>query len=438
MRPADPLDKLLALQHLGIKFGLDNIRVLCAALGHPEDRFASVIVGGTNGKGSVTAMVAHGLRAAGERTARYTSPHLVDLEERFVIDGHAVTRAHLRDAADRVLSTADALRESGVLAASPTFFEVTTAIAFVLFAEAEVRCAVVEVGLGGRFDATNVLSPIAAAITTVDFDHEQLLGSTVASIAFEKAGIIKAGIPVVVGERKADAVEVIRRTCDERGARFVDAWSGVVAEQLADGVRLQTPRGTYGPVVLALHGEHQIANAVVAVRVLEELRALPEHVAQGFSPAPSRISADAITAALRDVQWPGRLQWVELPRGRRLLLDAAHNPAGASALAAYLGRTMPARIPIVLAVMRDKDAAGIIATLAPHAASFILTRPGTERAADPAELARTVHAVAPEIAVATAAAPSDALEIAFRSGSTVCACGSIFLIGELLAALRPA
>jgi dihydrofolate synthase/folylpolyglutamate synthase len=421
----DSLTRLFALEQLGIKFGLDNIRSLCEGLGNPQNRFPSVIVAGTNGKGSVTAMVEHALRVSGLRTARYTSPHLVRIEERFFIHGSVAPTERVAEAADRVLATAESLRASGTLAASPTFFEATTAIAFLLFAEAPVDVAVLEVGLGGRFDATNIVTPIAAAITTIDLDHQRFLGDTLREIAFEKAGVIKPGISVVVGERKREAVEVIRGVCRERESTCIDAWAGVTVEtsREAAAVTLVTERARYGPVVLGLSGSHQIGNAIVCVRLLEELeRVFPS------------ITVPAVTAGLRDVVWPGRLHSLQLGGGRSLLLDAAHNPAGARTLAAYLGRTSPDGLPIVLAAMHDKDIAGIVAALREHATAFITTRPKTPRAADPHALARLVTEAAPDTPVEVAATPIEAVERAFRHSPSICACGSIFLVGELLAA----
>ena len=195
----DPLQYLLSLEKFGIKFGLANIRTLCAALGEPQTTFRSILIAGTNGKGSVTAMVDRGLRAAGLRVGRYTSPHLVRLEERFAIDGTPVDTATLEDVIEQVRARIDQLLASGALEAPPTFFEVTTAVAFEIFRRARVEFAVLEVGLGGRLDSTNCVEPIAAAITSIAFDHEQYLGHTLAAIAAEKAGVIRRGIPVVIG-----------------------------------------------------------------------------------------------------------------------------------------------------------------------------------------------------------------------------------------------
>ena len=270
------LDRLFALETFGIKLGLENIERLCEALGHPERAFATLHVAGTNGKGSVTAMAHAALLAAGVRAARYISPHLSDLSERFVIGGAPVDSSTLHGVADDVLALAEQLRDRGVLTVPPTFFEVTTAMAFEMFRRAEVEVAVIEVGLGGRFDATNVITPVAGAITTIGMDHQQHLGSTLEAIATEKAGIIKRGMPVVTGDLPPPAMEVVRRVAEERGAQLIEAARDVhVDASMEDGrarVSLRTPSFAYGPVTLALRGAHQIGNAVLAVRLLEVAR----------------------------------------------------------------------------------------------------------------------------------------------------------------------
>ena len=217
------LDRLFALETFGIKLGLDNIGSLCAALGHPERTFTSLHVAGTNGKGSVTAMVHAALRAAGVHSGRYTSPHLAELNERFVIDDGPVETAALESVVEDVLACADRLRSTGVLPVQPTFFEATTAAAFELFRRAGIEVGVIEVGLGGRFDATNVISPIAGAITTIDFDHQQHLGHTLEAIAFEKAGIIKPGMIIVLGSLVRQARDVIAGVARERAATLVES-----------------------------------------------------------------------------------------------------------------------------------------------------------------------------------------------------------------------
>ncbi len=425
----DPFDYLLSLEKFGIKFGLENIRAICHALGDPQQQYRSLIVAGTNGKGSVTAMIDTALRAAGHRVARYTSPHLVRLEERFVIDGAAVSSHELADAVDLVRQKVDELRTRGTLAVQPTFFEVTTAVAFELFRRRRVELAVLEVGLGGRFDATNLVMPIAAAITSIDLDHETFLGQTIAEIASEKAGVVKPRSRVVVGERKPEALAAIERTCRAREAELVRAWEGVDTEvAMVTGqtrVTMRTPIRTYGPLALALPGRHQVANAVVAVRLLEGLRA-----------SGVEVPAAAVESGLRDTAWRGRLERVPLAAHRALLLDAAHNEAGAAALAAYLQECVPERLPLVFGVMRDKHADAMLARLAPAAARFVLTRARTPRAAAPADLAVLARRVAPDVPVEVSDDPWAAVECALAGASLACVAGSIFLVGDVLARLE--
>ncbi len=424
----DPLDSLLALEHLGIKFGLENIRALSDALGNPQRRYRSVIVAGTNGKGSVSAMVDRALTAAGHRSGRYTSPHLIRLEERFALDGRSVAAEVLRRVAAEVLAAAERLRASGELAAEPTFFEVCTAIAFQIFLDAGVQIAVLEVGMGGRFDATNVAEPRAAAITSIDFDHERFLGNTIAQIAFEKAGVIKPGMTVVVGETKREAMDVIEAACRERGATLVTAADGVEsAVTIENGrtlLRIRTPAREYPPMRLALRGRHQVVNALVAIRLLEALPAL------GID-----LPADAVVEGVTTVRWPGRLDLVELPDGREVLFDAAHNPAGARVLANYLMEVFPGALPIVFGAMRDKDAGSMLAVLAPCASQFVFTEPPNPRAATAAALAHLAASVAPSIPVEVEPVPERALRRAWDHGPRVVAAGSIFLVGDLLSRL---
>ncbi len=366
----DPLDWLFALEQFGIKFGLENITVLLQGLNHPERAFTSVHVAGTNGKGSVTAMVDTALLAGGRRSARYTSPHLVDLTERFVIGGRPVDRDTLAMAVGDVRALVERLLTEGTLQVQPTFFEVTTAVAFELFRRAGVEIAVCEVGLGGRLDATNVLQPAVSAITSIGLDHEQYLGHTLREIAIEKAGIIKPGVPVVVGRMPAEALEAIERVARERKAPVVVARAAGVASDRA-------ALGEYAHLMLALPGDHQVSNAVVAVRILETL------ASQGIG-----VSKTAIAKGLTDVVWPGRLDARRLPDGREVLLDAAHNPEGAAALAAFLASRATGRSPLVFGTMRDKDAASMLRALAPEISALIVTRAVLPRSADPVDTGR--------------------------------------------------
>src|SRR5687768_7333749 len=252
----DALQYLLTLEKFGIKFGLANIQTLAAALGHPQNHFKTILIAGTNGKGSVTAMTDCALRASGLKVGRYTSPHLVRLEERFAVDGAPVDTAVLVGLIEEMRRLIDDLIAKGSLESPPTFFEVTTAIAFEMFRRAKIDVAVLEVGLGGRLDSTNVVEPIAAAITSIDFDHEQYLGNTLAAIAAEKAGVIRREIPVVVGPVAKEARDVVVSMCELSGAEFVEADAGArVESRIADGrtsARITTPLRDYGWVPLGL------------------------------------------------------------------------------------------------------------------------------------------------------------------------------------------
>ena len=429
-----PLDWLFGLEQFGIKLGLDNISTILDALGRPERAFRSIHIGGTNGKGSVTAMVDEALRAAGHRCARYTSPHLMDLSERFVIDGRPVSQASMIDAVEHVRATVDALHGNGALGVQPTFFETTTAIAFELFKRAGVEVAVCEVGLGGRLDATNVLQPIACAVASIGFDHQQHLGNTLTDIAAEKAGIVKAATPVVIGRMPAEAREVIAARAQAAGAPAIDAWDGVevvrldifrvradaTVSQVPTRVRLHTPVRDYGEFSLGLPGEHQIDNAVVAVRVAEAIDRVI-----GVPPA-------AVLRGLRDVRWPGRIDTRKLPDGREVLLDAAHNADGATALAAFLTSQSKERRPLVFAAMRDKDSSAMLRALLPAVSELIVTQASTPRSADPAALAELAKQIMPSVPVRVEPRLADALAAAWAHAPRITVAGSIFLLGDAL------
>jgi dihydrofolate synthase/folylpolyglutamate synthase len=405
----DPLTYLQSLEQFGIKFGLDNISAIVAQLGHPERAFRSVHIAGTNGKGSVTAMVDAALRAAGHRSARYTSPHLLDLTERFTIDGRPVERHALAAVASDVRDAVDALRRVGALEVQPTFFEATTAIAFELFRRAGVDVAVLEVGMGGRLDATNVVPPMVTAITSIALDHQQYLGTTLREIAREKAGIIKPGVPVIVGALPGEARTVIDEIARDRDAEVIVA--------MPDDI---------GDMPVGLAGAHQRANAAVARQILRTLdsRGVP-------------VPPPAIAHGLAEPQWPGRLDLRRLPDGREALLDAAHNPAGAAALASYLHgwHSDEPPPPLVFAAMRDKDLVGMVEALLPAVGSMIVTRAATPRAAAPDELAAIAQRLAPAKSITVASTPEEALDAAWRISPRIVVAGSIFLLGDVLKVL---
>ena len=415
MTPATPLGTygpgvafLFSLERFGMKFGLANIARLCEALGHPQRAFRSIVVAGTNGKGSVTAMVDAALGAAGIRRARYTSPHLLRIEERFVIDGREVSAGTLESAARRVQRAAEDLVAAGQLDALPTFFECTTAAAFVLFRDAGVAVAVLEVGLGGRLDATNIVTPIAAAIVSIDFDHQAQLGTTLTSIAAEKAGVIKPGIPVVCGPLPSEAMAVVERVCAEQRARLIRTeGDAALAARVAS-------------LPLALDGAHQRANAAVAVALLETLDA--------DTSLQLRVGPDAVRTGLATATWPGRLERFDLS-GCRIVLDAAHNPAGARALAAYLAETEPDGVTLVFGAMQDKAIDEMLRALAPAARTILCTTAPSPRAAAASDLGRRAAGLGPRVIAVDD--PLAAVEQACASGRTVVVAGSIFLIGPV-------
>lgn len=420
-------DRLLALEQFGVKLGLENIRTLLAALDHPDRAYPSVLIAGTNGKGSVAAIVERALRATGRRTGRYTSPHLVSLTERVALDGAPIADDRFDAIATDVMNVEAACRADGRLRAPATFFEVTTAIALEAFRRANVDIAVLEVGLGGRFDATNAVAPIATAIVSIDIDHTTQLGSTRAAIAAEKAGIAGRGTPMIVGEMASEPLTVIEDACALAGAAVVHAAEGVEVDIVSEapdgraGLRLTTPTRTYGPLRLGLAGAHQVANALVAVRLLEELDA------QGIA-----VETAAVETGLSEPGWRGRLEHVPIAGGRELLLDAAHNAAGARALASYIRERWPDRPALVFACAADKDAGSMLSALAPVVSDIVLTTFAHARSARTADLADAVRAAGFGNAVLVAEPAVAALDDALTRSPQVVVAGSIFLLGDLL------
>ncbi len=391
-----------------MKLGLDGIRSLLALLDHPESAYPVILIGGTNGKGSVAAYLDALLGASGLRSGLYTSPHLVRPHERIRIDGRDIDAPGF----DRALTVVREACERGIregrLATQPSFFEVMTASALWSFAGSRVDGAVLEVGLGGRLDATNATDPVVSSIVTIGLDHTAILGPTPSAIAAEKAGIVRRGRPLISGVSQPEAVSELRRRCEEAGAVYVDARQ----TRLPPGVRL------------ALDGAHQRHNARVAVATY-----------QAFASAIGRpVDPAALRHGLETARWPGRLQLVA--GAPPLLLDGAHNAEAAVALAAHLAVRSGPKPVLLFAAMADKDLAGILGPLAPHVASVVTTTLGLPRAADSTQLA----AAARELGLPSAAEPmvARALEKA-RSlagpGGLVLVAGSLYLVGAVLALL---
>jgi len=312
------------------------------------------------------------------------------------------------------------------MSVQPTFFEVTTAVALDFFAAQGVEVGVIEVGLGGRLDATNIITPSATAITSIAFDHEKYLGQSLSAIAGEKAGIIKPGVPVVVGELPPEAAAVVERVAREREAPAVRAADGVTLERIESApgsmtrIRLRTPARDYGELRIALRGAHQIGNALVAIRLLELLDD------QG-----TRVPKGAVAAGLSQASWPGRLEHRHLSPTCEMILDAAHNPAGAAVLAAYLD-TFGTKAPLVFAAMRDKNTARMFDALLPSVSSLIVTRASNRRSADPEQLATQAASTAPGLPIMVRPSVPDALRTAWALAPRIVVAGSIFLLGDVM------
>jgi len=392
------------------KLGLERVGSLMAALGNPQDAMQIVHIAGTNGKGSTACMIESGLRAAGRRTGLYTSPHLVEPTERIRVDGHPVTREQFVAAFERVHAAAEELIRAGALEMHPTYFETVTAMALVLFRELAVETAVLEVGLGGRLDATNVVRPVLSVITPVDFDHEAWLGKSLEAIAGEKGGILKPSVPAVFARQRPEAAGVLEETA---GALGIDVartagWPAAQVELDARGSRFEAGGMQ---IRCPLAGEHQVENALTAALALRRMG----------------IARDAIERGIAAARWPGRLELVrEAPD---VILDGAHNPAGARALAAYLDRFYAGRaVWLIYGAMRDKAIAEVGGILFPHAAHVVATAPAQARAVRPETVLRMVdHAD-----IRAAATLAEALEMtrAAAPGDLILITGSLFLVGE--------
>ena len=421
---------LLSLGHetLAIKLGLENVGRLLARLGDPHRAFPSVQIAGTNGKGSVAAMLDAVCRAAGLRAGLYTSPHLVNVTERVRLSGRDISPEEFARHATLVRAAAESVhQETGAL---PTFFEQVTAAALSAFRDARVDLAILETGLGGRLDATTAAGASIVAVTPVSFDHQEYLGSTLAEIAAEKAAVIRPGVRAVIGPQGPEAAAVLAARCRECGAEPRTVDEGFAVEDSCGGGRLlaraRTRRRDYGAACLALRGRHQLANAHVAVALAETL------ADEGFPVTPA-----SIVAGLESAEHAGRLELVEA-FDPPVLFDGAHNPAGARALRAYLDEFVRSPLTLVFGAMRDKPLDEIGSILFPAAEHLVLTSPQSPRAATPEELVRAVPVPPTSSTIALAPSVADALRIARAHtppGGLVCVTGSLYLVGEAKAQL---
>ncbi len=396
------------------KLGLDRVLVLLDALGNPHREGEFVHIAGTNGKGSVAAMIESGLRTSGLLTGLYTSPHLAEPTERIRVAGVPIGEDVFTAAFERVHAAAERLIASGALETHPTYFETVTAMAFLVFRDARVRTVVLEVGLGGRLDATNVVTPRLAVITPVDFDHEAFLGKSLEAIAGEKAGILKPGVPAVIAPQRSEARQTLAAAAASLGVEpvWTETWR-VRDLALYPGGSCFRVQGTQEfEVDCPLAGEHQVMNAVTAVAALDALGLQPEAIREG----------------VRRTRWPGRLERVaERPE---IILDGAHNPSGARALAAYINRFFDdRRVWLIYGAMRDKSVEEMAAILFPLADEIIATAPAQARAVRP----ETIRELADHPRLRTADTLDDALAILRREaapGDAVFISGSLFLVAE--------
>jgi dihydrofolate synthase/folylpolyglutamate synthase len=414
---AEAVRRLLALrggEQAGMRPGLERIETLLDAMGHPERRYTLVQVGGTNGKGSVSAMLAAMLKAGGWRTGLYTSPHLVSFRERLRIDGEAISEDGVADGFEAVATLAARLDAS--------MFEAATAMALDHFARERVDIAVLEVGLGGRLDATTVGLPAAAVLTRIDLDHQAVLGATLAEIAAEKAAIIRSGVAITCAQAK-EAGAVLEARAAAVGVPLLVAGRDLhvaVERSTLDGQRISCtgPGWRLSDLDLALLGTFQPENALLAVAAARALD----------------VPDAAVRAGLAVAQWPGRFQVIGT--GPRLILDGAHNPGGARALAASLAAYFPgARPTFVVGIYRDKDVAAILQVLAPLAGRLIVTASSSPRATPPAVLARSAPASGPRPEIAPTVGEALAMALAPPRPPITCVTGSLSLMGETLAHL---
>jgi dihydrofolate synthase / folylpolyglutamate synthase len=395
------IEFLYSLRLFGAKFGLENTLQLAALAGEPQKKLRFIHVAGTNGKGSTCALLESIYRAAGLRVGLFTSPHLVSFRERIQVGRRLIPEAEVV----RLVGQFQPLFREFPAGHHPTFFEAVTVMALNYFAEQQCDLVIWETGLGGRLDATNIVTPLASVITNIAYDHQQWLGDTLAQIAAEKAGIIKPGVPVLTAAAAPGALAVIEQVAQRRQAPLTR-------------VTAVSPR--LPPGALPLPGEHQKLNAALALAVVEAL--------QPQLPVP----AAKIRAGLATVDWPGRLQRIPQPGGREILLDGAHNPAGAEALAAALLQMFPsARRTLVLGALADKDWPAVCRLLAPLAAKILLVPVASERTADVAGLAAVCRSANPAADIFACASLAGALQRA-ETDPLVVVTGSLYLVGEAL------
>ena len=405
--------------HGKVKLGLYRIKELLERLGNPHRDYPVIHITGTNGKGSASRIVQAILTESGKKVGLYTSPHLYTFRERISIDNEMITEEEVVNLFTEINPHAKRMDDKGE-EFSPSFFEFVTAMAFLYFKEKRVDVAVVEVGLGGRYDATNVVNPLVTSITTVDLDHTMTLGNTLRQIAYEKAGIIKENVPVVVGEEKKDPLEVIQKIAEEKNADVFlfnrDFRYSEKALKLNENHFDYFGKNMLNDLVLSLNGKHQLRNASISLKIVEEVENELEEV--------------SVRRGLMNVKNPGRFE-VFKRDGKTIVLDGAHNPAGAKALVESLKIYFPeGRMIGVIGILDDKDRESMMNHFKDVLGKVIITRPKSERAKDMEELIEIAKKYIQEVSFIEE--PLEALERAFEEEEDVIVvAGSLYLIGEI-------
>jgi dihydrofolate synthase/folylpolyglutamate synthase len=451
MTYAEAIQFLYSLRWFGTKLGLSNTFKLAELAGNPHHQLRFIHVAGTNGKGSTCAMLESIFRAAGLRVGLFTSPHLVTFGERIQVNRQLISESDIIRLVEQMLpllergwgpihpSTNPSIHSPPItpVSAHPTFFEVVTVMALRYFAEQKCDLVVWETGLGGRLDATNIVTPLASVITNIQFDHQKWLGETLASIAAEKAGIIKSGVPVVTATDEPEALKVIHETARAQNASLTIIHSdirsspsphpmgrGIKGEGDNDMPRSDAHEMLLNEINLPLMGTHQRLNANLAIATVHALASLIP------------VTNQSIRTGLSHVNWPGRLQLITRPSGQKILLDGAHNIAGAQTLADSLSEYFPGVKPtLILGILQDKDWEAICHILAPLASGILLAPVPSERTANPAELAATCQRANPAISVQ----PYPSLRAALSGTSSdpfILITGSLYLVGEALELLQ--
>lgn len=417
------LKYLEKIQNLGIKFGLDNVRTLLASFDNPHDKYASLVVAGTNGKGSVCAMLTEILTLHGLRVGLFTSPHLVRVEERIRIGRTLISSRSFCRILTSLKEKIEELIDRKKLLSPPTYFELLTCLALVYFEKQKVDMAILEVGMGGRFDATNVVNPVLSVITTISKEHQKFLGESLSQIAFEKAGIIKPDVHVICGVEVREAYETIKKRAEELGTPFLGVFDRKGAFRVQKTRRgcsfvYQTENSEYrfSP---SLPGEHQGRNAAMAIEAAEQL-----------SKNWKGLEKNKIVEGIEKTRWEGRLEVIS--RNPLVVLDGAHNEEGAQALRKYVEDFLPSPLILVFAIMRDKEVANIADILFPLADKVILTRFPYFRASSPEEIREKTSKFQDRIILEPDV--NRAIDLALRCGGSkgcILVAGSLYLVGEI-------